>query len=135
GHIKEGTRRQLIHWADRYLLTKNVRKVFTLSQTVSARLKRWGGIPSEPLYPPPPQRQYRCDGYGDYIFAVSRLAPLKRLSLLIGALATSEAARIRCVIAGEGEEFAALEQTIAARGLASRVRLIGRVDDKQLVDH
>jgi glycosyltransferase involved in cell wall biosynthesis len=135
GHIKEGTRRQLIHWTDRYLLTKNVRKVFTLSRTVSARLKRWGGIPSEPLYPPPPQRSYRCDGYGDYIFAVSRLAPLKRLSLLVAALATSEAARIRCLIAGEGEEYAALEQTIAARGLSSRVRLIGRVDDKQLIDH
>jgi glycosyltransferase involved in cell wall biosynthesis len=135
GHLKEGTRRRLIHLADRYLLTTNVRKVFTLSRTVSARLERWGGIESEPLYPPPPQRAYRCDGYGDYIFAVSRLAPLKRLSLLIAALATSEASRVRCVIAGEGEEYSVLEQTIAARGLASRVRLIGRIDDRQLVDH
>jgi glycosyltransferase involved in cell wall biosynthesis len=135
GQLKEGTRRQLIHWADRYLLTTHVRKVFTLSRTVSARLQRWGGIRSEPLHPPPPQRPYRCDGYGDYIFAVSRLAPLKRLSLLISALATSEAARVRCVIAGEGEEYGALEQTIAARGLTSRVRLIGRIDDKQLIDH
>ena len=33
------------------------------------------------------QRPYRCDGYGDYIFAVSRLTPLKRLDLLIRALA------------------------------------------------
>ena len=82
GRIKEGTRRQLIHAADRYLLTKNVRKVYTQSRTISARLQRWGGIASEALYPPPPQRAYRCDGYGDYIFAVSRLAPLKRLSLL-----------------------------------------------------
>jgi glycosyltransferase involved in cell wall biosynthesis len=87
------------------------------------------------LYPPPPQRAYRCEAYGDYIFAVSRLAPLKRLSLLIEALADPAAEGIRCVIAGEGEERAILEQTIAARGLSPRVKLIGRIDDHQLVDH
>ena len=89
GRIKEGARRQLIHTADRYLLTRNVRKVYAQSRTISARLQRWGGITSEVLYPPPPQRAYRCDGYGDYIFAVSRLTPLKRLSLLIDALSMS----------------------------------------------
>ena len=135
GHIKEGARRRLIHAADRWLLTNNVRKVFTISRTVTARLQRWGGIPSEALHPPPPQRAYRCEQYGDYIFAVSRLAPLKRLSLLIDALATPAANGIRCVIAGEGEEHSMLEQAIASRGLASRVELIGRVDEAQLLDH
>lgn len=135
GRIKEGTRRRLIHAADRYLLTKNVRKVYTQSRTISARLERWGGIPSEPLYPPPPQRAYRCEGYGDYIFAISRLAPLKRLSLLIEALANPEAAGIRCVIAGEGEEHTVLEHAIMTRGLSSRVKLIGRIDDRQMLDH
>jgi len=133
--IKEGGRRQLIHAADRYLLTTNVRKVYAQSRTISARLQRWGGIASELLYPPPPQRAYRCDGYGDYIFAVSRLAPLKRLSLLIDALANPEAAGIRCVIAGEGEERGALERAIVAKGLSSRVSLIGRIDDSQMLDH
>ena len=135
GRIKERTRRGLIHAADRWLLTKNARKVFTISRTVSARLERWGSIRSEPLHPPPPQRAYRCDEYGDYIFAVSRLAPLKRLSLLIEALAHPEAAGIRCVIAGEGEERGSLEQAIETRGLASRVKLIGRTDDRQMLEH
>jgi glycosyltransferase involved in cell wall biosynthesis len=135
GQIKEGARRALIHRADRWLLTNNVRKVFTISKTVTARLARWGGIKSEALYPPPPQRAYRCDDYGDYIFAVSRLAPLKRLSLLLEALARPEAQGIRCVIAGEGEEQASLQQAIATRGLTSRVSLIGRIDERQLVDH
>lgn len=133
--IKEGTRRRFIHAADRYLLTKNVRKVYTQSRTISARLERWGGIRSEPLYPPPPQRAYRCEGYGDYIFAVSRLAPLKRLSLLIEALANPEAAGIKCVIAGEGEEHQVLEHAIVTRGLSSRVKLIGRIDDRQMLEH
>jgi len=135
GRIKERTRRGLIHAADRWLLTKNVRKVFTISRTVAERLDRWGGIKSEPLHPPPPQRPYRCDGYGDYIFAVSRLAPLKRMSLLIDALANPEAAGIRCVIAGEGEDHPTLEHTIMTKGLSSRVKLIGRIDDREMLEH
>lgn len=135
GRIKENTRRSLIHATDRWLLTKNARKVFTISETVKDRLERWGGIKSEALYPPPPQRAYRCEQYGDYIFAVSRFAPLKRLSLLIEALANPEAAGIRCVIAGEGEEHAVLEHAIVTRGLASRVKLIGRIDEKLLLEH
>jgi glycosyltransferase involved in cell wall biosynthesis len=133
--IKEGTRRQLIHAADRYLLTRNVRKVYAQSRTIAARLERWGSIKSELLYPPPPQRAYRCDGYGDYVFAISRLAPLKRLSLLIDALANSRAAGIRCVIAGEGEERTALEHAIATKGLSSHVTLIGRIDDREMLEH
>lgn len=135
GRIKEHARRQLIHAADRYLLTRNVRKVFTISRTVTARLARWGDIKSEPLYPPPPQRAYRCDAYGDYIFAVSRLAPLKRLSLLVDALATPAGSGIRCVIAGEGEEHDALQRAIDEKGLAPRVQLVGRIDEAEMVEH
>ena len=47
------------------------------------------------LYPPPPQRDYRCDEYGDYIFVVSRLTPLKRVDLLIRALAEPAARHSR----------------------------------------
>jgi glycosyltransferase involved in cell wall biosynthesis len=133
--IKEGVRRTFIHAADRYLLTKNVRKVYAQSRTIAARLKRWGAIESQVLYPPPPPRPYRCDGYGDYIFAVSRLAPLKRLFLLVEALATPEGQGIRALIAGEGEEHNALAQAIAAKGLSSRVTLLGRIDDSQMLDH
>jgi glycosyltransferase involved in cell wall biosynthesis len=117
------------------LLTRNTRKLFAISRTVQTRLRRWGDIPAEVLYPPPPQRPYRCDGYGDYIFAVSRLTPLKRLSLLVEALARPEAAGVRCVIAGDGEDRTALQHAIASRGLTSRVQLIGRIDDHQLLDH
>ena len=133
--IKEVARRRVIHSADKYLLTKNVRKVYAQSRTIAARLERWGGIKSEVLYPPPPQRAYRCDGYGNYVFAVSRLAPLKRLSMLIEALANPLAAGIRCVIAGEGEERRALEDAIVAKGLSMRVTLAGRIEDHELLEH
>jgi glycosyltransferase involved in cell wall biosynthesis len=135
GRIKETMRRTLVHAADRWLLKKKVRRVVAQSRSVQARLHRWGNIRSDVLYPPPPPRAYRCEGYGDYIFAVSRLTPLKRLSLLVEALANPEAAGIKCVIAGEGEERPALEHAIATRNLSSRVKLVGRIDDRQMLEH
>jgi glycosyltransferase involved in cell wall biosynthesis len=135
GRIKEGSRRQLIHWADKWLLTRNVRKLFTISRTVQKRLECWGNIAAQVLHPPPPQRQYRCDEYENYIFAVSRLAPLKRLSLLIDALARPEAIDLTCLIAGEGEEQRALQDAIERRGLSSRVHLLGRISDDELLNH
>ena len=135
GRIKERARRAAVQWADRRCLTDHVQKLFAISRTVEARLRRWGDMSAEVLHPPPPQRPYRCDTYGDYIFGVSRLTPLKRLALLVEALARPEAAGISCVIAGDGEERTALQHAIDTGGLTSRVHLIGRIDDGQLVEH
>jgi glycosyltransferase involved in cell wall biosynthesis len=133
--MKERVRRATIHRVDRYLLTRNVRRVVAQSKTIQERLLRFGGVPADVLHPPAPPRQYRCEGYGDYLFAVSRLTPLKRLDLLVEALALPEARGIRCVIAGEGEDAGRLTRLVRDRGLDSRVMLIGAVDSDQLLDH
>jgi glycosyltransferase involved in cell wall biosynthesis len=133
--LKEGVRRRAIHAVDRYLLTRNVRRLFAQSRTIQARLQRFGSIRSEVLYPPAPPRSYRCDGYGDVLFAVSRLTPLKRLDLLVRALALPAAAGVRCVIAGDGEEAGRLRHLVDELGLAARVSLIGAVGPSELVDH
>jgi glycosyltransferase involved in cell wall biosynthesis len=133
--LKERIRRRLIHAADGYFLKHRVRRVFAQSQLIQARLRRLGGIPSTVLYPPPPQRPYRCDEYGDYVFVVSRLTPLKRVDLIIDALAQPEAAGVRCMIAGDGEDAGRLKALVTARGLDSRVRLLGHIDDCQLLEY
>ena len=102
---------------------------------MQARLQKWGGISSDVLYPPPPVRAYRCDAYGDYLFAVSRLAPLKRFDLLLRALAEPVAAGIRCVIAGEGAEMRSLLTLRAQPGLADRVEFTGRLSDTEVIGH
>jgi len=135
GLAKERVRRTLTHAADRYLLTRNVTRLFVQSQTIQKRLAMWPELRSTVLYPPPPQRPYRCDEYGDYVFMVSRLTPLKRADLFIQALAQPAAAGIKAVIAGEGEERDRLLGLIASLGLAGRVSLAGRLDDAQLLDH
>lgn len=133
--VKEGVRRRILHAVDTYLLTRNVSRLFAISATIQARLARWGGIASEVLHVPPPHRAYRCDGYGDYVFAVSRLAPLKRFDLLLRALAEPAARGIRCVIAGEGGELDALRRLRRQLDLDDRVELAGRLDDEALLTH
>jgi glycosyltransferase involved in cell wall biosynthesis len=133
--LKERVRRRLIHAADRYLLTRNVKKLFVQSRTVLERLSIWPELRATVLYPPAPQRTYRCDSYGDYVFMVSRLTPLKRADLLVQALALPEAAGIHAVIAGEGEERGRLQGMIDRLQLSPRVTLAGRLGDDQLLDH
>ena len=135
GLLKERARRLAIRAADRYLLTRNVTRLFVQSRTIQQRFAMWPELKSTVLYPPAPQRAYRCDEYGDYVFLVSRLTPLKRASLLIEALAQAEASGIRAVVAGEGEDRDRLEALAARLGLIGRVTFAGRLSDAHLVDH
>ena len=135
GKLKEGVRRRVFHSLDRWLLTRNVDRLIAQSKTIQARLQRFGRIPSELLYPPPPERPYRTDGYGDYVFAVSRLTPLKRLGLLVEAAAKMKDQRLAIKIAGEGEEAGLLRERIKDLGLEGRIEMLGGVSDAELVEH
>ncbi len=135
GGLKERVRRAAIHAADHYLLKRNVSRLFVQSRTIQRRLAMWRDLESTVLYPPAPPRPFRCDGYENYLFMVSRLTPLKRADLLIEALADPAATHIRAVIAGDGEERERLQQMVAQRGLADRVTLPGRLTDDEVLDH
>ena len=134
GKLKERTRRAIIHRVDKHLLGQMQRR-FVISGTVQTRLRRFGGIQSDVLYPPPPQRDYRNDRYGDYLFGVSRLSPLKRFDLVLRALAEPRAAGIQCVIAGEGAELESLRNLSRQLELDGRVTFVGRIDEAGLIEH
>jgi glycosyltransferase involved in cell wall biosynthesis len=135
GRMKERVKRIVIRRVDRWLLKHNVSELVAQSPTIQRRLADDLRVASSVLLPPPPQRQYRCDAYGDYIFAVSRLTPLKRLDLLIRAMAETPARMARAVIAGDGESRPALEELIATLGVSDRVLLLGRISDEAMIDH
>ena len=135
GRTKEKVRRVAIQAADRYLLTRNVTKLFVQSRTIQDRLAMWPELRSTVLYPPAPQRDYRCDEYGGYIFMVSRLTPLKRADLLIEALAQGEGAGIRAVIAGDGEQRDQLRALASRLGVSDRITFAGRLTEAGLVEH
>jgi glycosyltransferase involved in cell wall biosynthesis len=134
GRIKEGMRRALIHRVDKHLFNKMQRR-YVISTTVQARLRRFGGIQSTVLYPPPPKRDYRHESYGNYLFGVSRLSPLKRFDLVLRALAEPVAAGIPFVIAGEGAELERLRGLAGHLGIEDRVKFVGRLSDKEMIEH
>ncbi|MCG6925621.1 MAG: glycosyltransferase family 4 protein [Acidobacteria bacterium] len=131
--LKESIRRVLVHGADRYLLTRHVTRLYAQSNTIAAGLRRFGGIPSEVLYPPPPERLYRTEGYEPFVFAVSRLHSTKRLDLLVRAMAALESKELRAVIAGTGEEEEGLKRLAGDLGVGSRVDFVGRITDEELL--
>jgi glycosyltransferase involved in cell wall biosynthesis len=135
GAVKESLRRALIHRADRYFLTRNVTKLYAQSKTVAAGLLEFGNIPSEVLYPPPPERPYRTDAYEPFVFAVSRLHPLKRVDLLVKAMAKVKSKELRAVIAGTGEEEENLRRLASELGVSARVDFVGRIEDEILVSY
>jgi glycosyltransferase involved in cell wall biosynthesis len=132
---KERVRRSLIHLADWWLLRHRVTQVVAQSHTIQDRLLDDLGVRADVLWPPPPPREYRCDEYGGYILAVSRLTPTKRLDLLIRALAEPVARHVRVVVGGEGESLADLHALAESLGVGGRVTFTGRLDEDALTRH
>ena len=112
---------------------KEAKKIFTISKNVSTRLENYNGILSETLYHPPKHEGlYYNESFGDYILSVGRLESLKRIDLLINAMKYTDK-DVKCLIAGTGKSMDQLQLLITQNGLEDRVKLIGFVDDKELL--
>ena len=123
--------REVVFEIDRVGLSE-ARKVFANSRNVAARLLRFNGIRSEPLYHPPPLvGRYRGGALGDTVLWVGRLDAWKRPGLLLEAL--PHAPDARAVFVGQGPERERLERRAQELGVAERVRWIGRADDETLL--
>ena len=121
-----------IHALDTKSLSE-CRDRFAISRTVSDRLRRFNGLDSTPLYPPPPHvGRYRFDELGDFLVFAGRLDRLKRVDLLIEALAHSSS-EVRLKIAGRGPLESSLRELAEKRGVASRVDFLGFVSDDDLL--
>ncbi len=101
-------------------------KLFTISRTITKRIKDFNGIDSTVLYPPlhEPER-YQNLGTGDEIVYVSRLEEHKRQHLLIEALRFSTSgAKVRLLGTSGGSEYGVHLKTLAAeKGIGDRLLL------------
>lgn len=108
--------------------------LFSIADTVSARVAKYNGLDAETLYHPPRLAgSLRAGACGDYVLTISRLEKVKRVDLAIETFAHVPGPT-RLLIAGEGSVRAELEAKIVARGLSSRVQLLGHVTDEQMID-
>lgn len=124
--------RQFVMEADLQLST--AKKIFAVSRNVKERLKAYNNVDSELLYHGLPQEgRFHTGPYRDYVLSVGRLVSMKRVELLIEAMAKTRRP-VRCLIAGEGPEHSSLATLIRKLHVQHKVTLLGRVSDDELVE-
>jgi glycosyltransferase involved in cell wall biosynthesis len=117
---------------DRGALSES-RAIFSNARNTAARLARYNGLDAEPLYHPPPLAgKLRAGAPENYFLSVGRLETVKRVDLIIGALARVDR-RWRLVIVGDGPLRQQLEETAAAHDVIDRVTFTGAIDEAALV--
>ena len=118
-------------WDTTYL--REMQRIFTNSETVADRLRRYNGIQGEPLYHPPPGAgRLRPGPFGDYVLWVGRLEGNKRPGLLLDALALTRT-KVRATFAGGGPQEAELRERARAMGLEGRIDWRGLVSDEEKI--
>jgi len=112
---------------------RSYRRIYTIAKNTTARLKKFNGLDSTPLYHPPhlAGRYYSAEDQG-YILSVGRLDRLKRVDLLVRSLRFMDR-RIMCRVAGSGPELEGLKKLARSAGVADRVEFLGRVPDDDLL--
>ena len=106
--------------------------IYSMSQNISARLKKFNNIKSTPLYHPPANENsfFTADETFDFVFYPSRLETLKRQELLIKAM-TYTKTPIKVIIAGLGGQLKVYEQLISTLNINHKIRLIGYITDEE----
>lgn len=80
------------------------KKIYTISNVVTQRLKKYNNIDSEVLYPPLANADLYTAGteFGDYVFYPSRVNASKRQELAIEAMKYTKT-NVKLIIAGKGD--------------------------------
>ncbi|MCC7008725.1 MAG: glycosyltransferase family 4 protein [Acidobacteria bacterium] len=114
-------------------MLKECRRRFANSANTARRTARFNGVDVEPLYHPPrlADRLRRRPG-GSYLLSVGRLEAVKRVDLAVRAVAAVPGVSLR--IAGTGTNRPELERLVEQLGVGDRVRFLGEVSDKDLIE-
>lgn len=110
------------------------RALFANARNTAARLAKFNGLVAEPLYHPPKLASRLTSGpYGNYVVSVGRLESVKRVDLIIKAMAHVPS-QIRLIVAGDGTQRQNSERAAVEAGVADRVTFLGNVEDDQLIE-
>jgi glycosyltransferase involved in cell wall biosynthesis len=125
--------RDAIHHADRSLIPES-KAIYTLSATVSRRLKETCAIDSVPLYNPPGNADsLYCADAMDYLFYPSRINMAKRQSLVLRAMAHTRQP-VRVVFSGAADNPPLqheCDEIIRQLRLEGRAQFLGHVTEQE----
>jgi glycosyltransferase involved in cell wall biosynthesis len=109
------------------------RRIFANARNTAGRLAKYNGLQAEALYHPPQLAPRLVSGpYGDYVLSVGRIESVKRVDLIIRAMAAVDPG-VRLVVAGDGTQRLNAERAAEQAGVADRVSFLGSVGDDHLV--
>jgi glycosyltransferase involved in cell wall biosynthesis len=119
------------------LYLNEAKKIFTISNNVSKRLKKYNNIEATTLYPPPQHYdKFICKEYDNFIFYPSRIDPMKRQRILVeSAIYLKYDTKIYIAGAGSQEEVAYLESFVIKNKLENKVKLLGFISEKDKLDY
>jgi glycosyltransferase involved in cell wall biosynthesis len=110
------------------------RAIFANARNTAQRLTKYNGLSAEALYHPPRLASRLKPGpYGDYVISVGRIESVKRVDLLVRAMALVDRP-IRLVVAGDGTQRANVERLAETIGVADRVTFLGTATDETLIE-
>ena len=110
------------------------RAIFANARNTARRVARFNGLVAEPLYHPPRLAARLSPGpYGDYVLSVGRLESVKRVDLVVRAMADVDAPT-RLIVAGDGTQRANVERAAEEAGVADRVTFLGSAPDETLIE-
>src|SRR6185436_8383426 len=108
-------------------------RIFANARNTANRVRKYNGLAAEALYHPPRLAPRLGPGpYGGYVLSVGRIESVKRVDLLVSAMARVDTP-IRMVVAGDGTQRANVERAADAAGVRDRVDFLGAVEDEQLL--
>ncbi len=109
------------------------RRIYANARNTAGRLSNFNGLHAEPLYHPPQLAPRLTAGpYGDYVLSVGRIESVKRVDLIINAMASVDS-HVRLVVAGDGTQRTNAERVAEVAGVTDRVTFLGSVGDDDLV--
>jgi glycosyltransferase involved in cell wall biosynthesis len=110
------------------------RRLFANAKNTASRVEKYNGLQAEPLYHPPRLAPRLVSGpYTDNVLSVGRIESVKRVDLLVSAMAQVDPP-LRLVVAGDGTQRANVEALAAQLGVADRIVFLGSVQDDALVE-
>lgn len=128
--------RGAIENADRQLMTE-AQGIYTISRNVSARLRKFCGMDSIPLYHPPLGAElFHCAEPEPYLFFPSRIWPTKRQALVLEALThTGPAVRVKFAGAPNNPDYGIEIRRLAERlGVSDQVEWLGNISEEHKRD-